>query len=116
MNYVKNTKKAGDIYMLPIKPPEFIFDKFRLYTGALIFVDYKSHPYKDIELIEWYKRITLAVNYYKTMSCQSLEQIQKEYRVNYVVLEKGAHKESTCPLFETEYEDANYKLYKIRKI
>src|SRR5439155_14439100 len=34
--------------------------RFRLYTGAPIFVDFKSIPYKDTEVIEWRRRIGVA--------------------------------------------------------
>src|SRR5207302_3586528 len=33
---------------------------FRLSTGAPIFVDFKSIPYRDDEVIEWYERLRLA--------------------------------------------------------
>ena len=34
--------------------------RFRLATGACIYVDFKSVPYAPVEVLEWHRRMTLA--------------------------------------------------------
>lgn len=87
MDFVRNTAKSGDVYMLPVRVPDLAkttrgslsgdfkplaakrgdarlipldLQRFRLYTGAPIYVDFKSIPYKDTEVIEWRRRLLLA--------------------------------------------------------
>ncbi|MGF1582567.1 MAG: DUF6798 domain-containing protein [Gemmataceae bacterium] len=47
--------------------PQFIkvnLQRFRLYTGAPIYVDFKSIPYKDTEVLEWKRRLDLNERLY----------------------------------------------------
>src|SRR6185312_9253739 len=30
---------------------------FRLFTGAPIYIDFKSIPYKDVEVLQWHERV-----------------------------------------------------------
>ena len=46
------TAKQGDKQIIPVD-----LQRFRLYTGAPIFVDFKSIPYKDVEVLEWKRRL-----------------------------------------------------------
>ena len=34
--------------------------RFRLYTGAPIWIDFKAIPYKDAEVLEWLDRLRVA--------------------------------------------------------
>jgi hypothetical protein len=47
--------KRGDPAVIP---PEL--QAFRLPTGVPIYVDFKSIPYKDVEVIEWYDRVLFS--------------------------------------------------------
>lgn len=57
--FVNNTKERWHVYLIPVED-----ENFRLSTGAPIFVDYKSHPYRDDEIIDWHKRIEIARRVY----------------------------------------------------
>ena len=68
LEYVKANKTKGDVYLLPVEAPNLSaapdaipseLQRFRLYTGAAIFVDFKSIPYKDTDVQEWHRRIQL---------------------------------------------------------
>jgi hypothetical protein len=48
-------EKKHDTQIIPVG-----LQRFRLYTGAPIFVDFKSIPYKDHEVLEWRRRIDVA--------------------------------------------------------
>jgi len=60
MNFVSKNKSENDLYLIPDK-----FQEFRINTGAPVLVSYKSHPYKDVELLEWYRRYRLEKDFYK---------------------------------------------------
>src|SRR5439155_27205481 len=38
--------------------------RFRLATGAAIYVDFKSVPYADVEVEEWYRRVLQVEAWY----------------------------------------------------
>jgi hypothetical protein len=113
MNFVKQTKAPGQVYLIP--PRDNQFDEFRTFTGAPAFINWKSHPYRDFEVMEWYQRNLLAKDFYNqepTAACQTLEKIVEGYRVTHVVvdLEKG---DITCNGVQQTYRDQKYAVYAI---
>lgn len=114
MDYVKQTKAPGDVYLVPPKEP--LFDDFRLYTGAPIFVNWKSHPYKDSEVLEWYARVQRADEFYDAANllqkCELLQGLIQDYPITHVVIKS---KEIRLPCaFTTEvFRTEQYALYKI---
>lgn len=88
LDYVKQHKQAGDTYLIPVELPKagrgarstnftpaprrgknghliaIDLQQFRLYTGAPIYVDFKSIPYQDVEVIEWHRRMLWAKEMY----------------------------------------------------
>jgi hypothetical protein len=46
---------GGELYAIPVG-----LERFRIETGAPVFVDWKTHPYRDVEVIAWYERIEAA--------------------------------------------------------
>src|SRR5262249_25131257 len=91
LEFVKQNHRRGDVYMIPADfpapwngrpgvfssnftpPPRtgqaggFIaidLQRFRLATGAPIYVDFKAIPYKDTEVLEWYQRMRLCTSIY----------------------------------------------------
>jgi hypothetical protein len=84
MNFVRQTKSPGDLYFLPVRVPNLAgttrgsvngdfkplpakrgdarlipvdMQRFRIHTGAPLFVDFKSIPYRDTDVIEWRDRV-----------------------------------------------------------
>jgi hypothetical protein len=80
-------RQPGDVYLLPSgfpKPPSsrgsasssfvpirksdtpaiFELQRFRLGTGAAVYVDFKSIPYRDDEVLEWQRRVTNVARWY----------------------------------------------------
>ena len=84
MAFVRQHKQAGDVYFLPISVPKAVrgsqssdfkplpqkrqdaslisadLQRFRLYSGVPIFVDFKAIPYKDVEVVECVCRLKVA--------------------------------------------------------
>ncbi len=111
MNYVNEYKKTSDVFLIP---PDLM--EFRLNTGVPVFVTYKSHPYKDVELLEWYERIAIAQNIYNNNTknnCNLIEKLKKEYNITHVVIKKKQF-EWNLICAEEIYRDNDYKIYKIK--
>lgn len=118
MEFVKTAKKPGDLFLIPPGVnQETDMQNFRLFTGAPVLVDYKSHPYKDGEIIEWFDRIDTAHDFYYSgrdgrALCTLLEKITADYGITHVVA--TAEHPLDCEIAETIYRDAHYSVYRIR--
>jgi hypothetical protein len=90
LEYVRTHASANDVYLLPVSVPEVgtgrgtasttftppprqkpgtnlipvDLQRFRLVTGAAIYVDFKSVPYFDTEVIEWHHRMRQCEAWY----------------------------------------------------
>lgn len=111
MGFVRSTKAAGDVYLIPLT-----LERFRLETGAPVFVDRKSIPYRDVEVVEWYQRFIVARDLYLTrdadLACAAVGSLARRYPITHVVLMK----EQTgrpCPVLQRLYEDADYGVYRV---
>lgn len=104
---------AGQVYLVPLE-----FGNFRLTTGVPIFVDWKSHPYRDVELKEWYRRISLAQRFYESNSrrhaIMALSAIRASSEVTRVVLKKGATYQLEALGTESLFEGDEYDVYPVR--
>jgi hypothetical protein len=110
MNFVKANNGPGDIYLIPVEN-----QKFRLYTGAPIFINFKTHPYKDIEVIEWYERLMVAKRFYEAddaTRCVMLDDFTARYSVTHVVL-KGSQIDTSCGTLRQLYSDGKYGVFRI---
>ena len=79
-SYVYTHKSQDDIYLTPVKMQDF-----RLETGAPIWVDFKSIPYKDTELLEWHRRLRLAEKFYDNADCNLLAKLVRDEHITHVV-------------------------------
>jgi len=57
--HVRETLMETDLHLVP---PDFMW--YRLMTGAPIFADAKSHPFRDVEVLEWWSRLEAAERFY----------------------------------------------------
>jgi hypothetical protein len=104
--FVKDTWREEDVYLLPTKMQDF-----RLETGAPIYVDFKSIPYLADEVLEWYRRILLATELYdeEEITCEKLDEFHQE-GVTQVVLESH-QKQPRCNNLPEIYQDSYYRIY-----
>jgi len=105
MRYVAEHKSVNDVYLVPVK-----MENFRLAAGAPIFVDFKSIPYRDIDVLEWYQRFNLANYFYQRVDCDRLPEFSKE-GVTQVVLPVDFPE--VCPQLKEIYGDSAYRLYEL---
>ena len=101
--YVFQHKSLNEVYLVPVK-----MEDFRLAAAAPIYVDYKSIPYRDVDVQEWYRRFKLANLFFQREKCDVLPQVYQE-GVTHVIIPSGFT--TQCPGLLKIYEDQNYILY-----
>jgi len=81
MNFARHHSTADDLWLIPTRDGKF--DPFRLETGAPIFINLKTHPYKDREILEWYRRNRKAEAFYKNEATSSGPELLRALHANY---------------------------------
>ena len=144
MNYVRDTKEPGGVYLLRVQVPGLVkatrgslstdfqplsakkrdprvipigLQGFRLATGAPIYVDFKSVPYKDVEVLEWYRRLTVAAALQQQLDrgdvAGALPVLRAE-KITHLVLPTAA-KQLDDPAVEEVHADTAYRVYRLRR-
>jgi hypothetical protein len=112
MAEIENTKQPGEVYLIPLDMQDF-----RLETGAPAYVEFKSIPYKDTEVLEWYRRVSLAGSLYrapyKREGCKIVSMLALD-GVTHVILPYD-HVLQKCDNLKRGYWDWNYVLYEVRE-
>jgi hypothetical protein len=140
LDYIRANRAEGDKYLLPVEVPKFTSGKkgvaslnftppprrskqrqnisvdlqqFRLFTGAPIYIDFKSIPYKDVEVLEWHRRLLWNDQLYQQRDWN--DRITAELRdrgITHVVT--AADRDVRCDALERVYEDDSFRLYRVR--
>ena len=103
--FVKGEIREGQVWLVPVH-----LETFRLATGAPIFVDYKSHPYKDAEVLNWKQRLDLAESVYADLRSDTLISVAFHEGITHVVTGTPL----TDSRFELAYRDQFYVVYRLR--
>jgi hypothetical protein len=144
LEHIRKHKAQGEVYLLPVEIPKLTAGKrgavslnftppprrttqaqvisvdlqrFRLFTGAPVYIDFKSIPYKDVELLEWHQRLLWNQQCYAPNADGNLRPVTFEYirrGITHMVLTSDRKAPDFAPL-ELCYEDAYYKLYRVRR-
>ena len=107
MRFVEETKAPGQVYLVPTYMADF-----RLRTGAPILVTFKSHPYKDVEVIEWQERVFAANDFYQEPTCDKLDALINHYGITHAVLESG-QLDSDCVGAQERYRDDGFRILEV---
>jgi len=114
LDFVKNSKTMGQVYLIP--PDDSKFDEFRLYTGAPVFINYKTHPYKALDVLEWYNRLMMSRKFYSASdagtACSALNEISAQYKITDVVWYDDRPNPG-CSGMQVVFQDKNFVLYSI---
>lgn len=132
--HVAATRQPADVYLIPTRfpakskdftgvysktftPPEAVFSdlaRFRLATRARLYADFKAIPYRDIEVIEWHRRVGNCQRWYAESDWDTSGVIGEvaEEGVTHVVAPAG--KPIKSARLETVYEDPTYRVYRVR--
>jgi hypothetical protein len=143
--HVRNSRSPGDRYLLPVRVPNLAattrgslssdfkplarkklderiipidLQRFRLMAGAAIFVDFKSIPYKDIEVLEWRRRLQQAQSWHEELAAgrASDELLAELHQQGITHLVTPANRPFVSPALTREYEDAVYHVYRLQTV
>ena len=142
MEHVRTHKRPGDVYLLPVEvpqpparwggslssdfkpaaasrldgrviPPDL--QRFRLVTRAAVFVDFKAIPYRDVEVLEWHRRLLRCRAAYESRDWDrdgTLAGVVTE-GVTHVVVTPDRDVSSAG--LRLEYADGDFKLYRVER-
>ncbi len=142
LEFVRQTRRQGDLYLIPVNVPAQAdsprgtpsssdfkplaakkrdalvipvdLQRFRLATGVPIFVDFKAIPYKDTDVLEWYKRLRFARSCQQQMQAGHLADtlaVLRRQRITHLVVPAAADLKSGG--IEQVYADAHYRIYRL---
>ena len=104
--------KPSDLFLIPPRN-----DEFRLHASVPIFIDEKSHPYKDAEVVEWQHRVELARSFYDaeadSEACAALARIIDDYAITHIVVDTRTTGQCDELSGSIEYEDQKYQIMSI---
>jgi hypothetical protein len=109
LTYIREHAHPDDIFLVPPR-----IETFRLDTGIPAFVDLKSIPYRDTDVLEWYRRLQLANQFYETEGdvCAQSQAISRAEGVTVFLLpSKIANR--ACPAWQVEYSDADFSVMRV---
>jgi len=109
-DYVAAHHQSGELYLTPVK-----LQDFRLASGSPAYVDFKSIPYQDRDVLEWFRRNKIANRFYRDGNCALLQQLSSQEGVTHVVLESERFG-LQCPQMQAVYRDGHYAVVKLLPI
>ena len=84
MRAVRDEARPGDLYLTP---PDL--ERFRLVAGVPVLADQKSHPYKDVEVIEWRRRLDLVEAVYEAREpCTAVQSVRSAFPITHIVADE----------------------------
>jgi hypothetical protein len=107
--YARAHRAPGQLYLIP---PDL--QQFRLETGIPAFVDLKSIPYRDAEVMEWFTRFRIEGWIYRDhpeeVDCTLFDRLRDEVGVTHVVLDRDLFDLSCPALGSALYADPAYSI------
>ncbi|MEZ4609195.1 MAG: DUF6798 domain-containing protein [Caldilineaceae bacterium] len=85
---------------------------FRLATGVPVVVTWKSHPYKDVEMLEWKSRVDAVSAFYGEPHCIRIGELYHQYGATHVL--SGRAVRPACPIIDVVYQDDAYTLARVK--
>jgi hypothetical protein len=141
LQYARSWAGNGQIYLLPVEWPRLDTGKrgaastnftrapragesghlisidlqrFRIFTRKRLFVDFKSIPYQDVEVVEWHRRLLWAHKLYADHDWNDKKTLEslRSNGINYVI--STGKRPIAGPKWKKVYEDPknpNYRIY-----
>jgi hypothetical protein len=107
MAFASEQATSGQMYLIPLDMQDF-----RLVSGVPVYVEFKSIPYRDADVLEWERRIQLTDLFYKKGDCGSLDKLAAK-GITHVIATPKLY-DWKCEEWEAQYQDSKYAIYKIR--
>jgi hypothetical protein len=110
--YLHAHTTATDVALIPPK-----METFRLDSGVPVFVDLKSIPYRDTDVIEWYRRYSLVNSFFAegADSCALSRQLAQQEGVTIFLMPASASSPG-CPGWRIEYRDSDFLLVRLSSV
>jgi hypothetical protein len=87
--------------------------RFRLHTGAPVYVDFKSVPYADAEVVEWHRRMEQCQKWYDgNWSRPGMRDELVREGITHVVMPQS--RQVVVPYLELVHRDPTYVVYKVK--
>ncbi|MEM9626930.1 MAG: DUF6798 domain-containing protein [Pseudomonadota bacterium] len=104
-DHVSYMRQTGDARTLYLSNPRDM--DIRLESGLPQLVSWKTHPYKDVEVLEWHRRYQLARRVFQgdRVDCTALDEVVRRYGTTHLLLEDTARTldcTGATPVFEGE--------------
>jgi hypothetical protein len=142
LDFVRRNHQPGEVVFLPVTLPELAkktrgslstdfrpvaakkqdgrvipvdLQRFRLETGSPIFIDFKSVPYRDTEVLEWYRRVLVAqdvLELLKEGKTETAGALLRSQGVTHLVLPAGQGVEGRD--LRLVHADETYHLYRLQ--
>jgi hypothetical protein len=117
---VARQRTPGDLYLIPLERLQFRID-----AGVPVFVDMKTHPYKDRELLEWFRRVRQVAEVYagggslgpsqvsgSQLRCGPLAELARRERLSNVVV-REVRRRPECGFLSQGRRTGGYTVYRI---
>jgi hypothetical protein len=144
LEYIRDHKGPGEQYLLPVSLPKLKggprgaastnfmpapragksghliaidMQQFRLVTGAPLYVDFKSIPYQDAEVLEWQRRLKWANAVYDgNWNRDGLRKELATEGITHVVATTDIDSKYLERIYpNATFADATYRVYRVRK-
>jgi hypothetical protein len=138
LQYVRDHKSEDDVYVIPVRIPSsgagargvpstsftpppterhlitVDLQRFRLFTGARLYIDFKAIPYKDVEVLEWHRRLMQTQKQYarKDWNDPLLTAELHEEGITHVLM--PADRPIAGAYMQEVFADDYYRIYRVR--
>ena len=105
---VRGEAAPGALFLVPPRQYEL-----RVAAGVPIYIDYKSNPYADLEVLEWRRRLRAASAVYRDgrPRCRRLAALVRRERITHVVTERPSRR-PPCAFLEEVRQAGELALYR----
>lgn len=139
LDFIRDHKQAGDVYLIPFRVPAAAkearsspsttftppprsnqsqliavdLQRFRLYTAAPLYIDFKSVPYRDTDVLEWHRRVGNCQKWYaqKDWGDRTLQDQIRREGITHVLM--PSDRTIDGPGFTLVYDVGPFRIYRI---
>ncbi len=142
LDHVRSHKQPVDVYLLPVEIPRpparwsgslssdfkpaaapkldgrvipADFQCFRLVARAAVYIDFKAIPYRDLEVLEWDRRLKFCRAAAESRDWDADGTLAKAIAEGVTHVVTPAGRPAASANFEIEYADGDFVLYRLRR-
>ncbi|MGI9508276.1 MAG: DUF6798 domain-containing protein [Geminicoccaceae bacterium] len=111
--HIVHMRETGEEETLYLTSP---FDmNVRLESGLPQLVSWKSHPYKDVEVLEWFRRYKLAERVFRNpaIDCEALAEAVERYQATHLLVDDPA-KAIGCNSAVQTFEEGGVRIFRLQ--